>query len=166
MKLERYPITEYGYTKLLNELRILKEEERHAVIKEIAAARSLGDLSENAEYHAAREKQSFIESRIADLEAKLSKADVIKISNKESKVIQFGATVTVEDLGNNEKTTYIIVGDYEASIVDGLISILSPLSRALIGKSEGEDVEFQTPSGIKEYYIVNVAYLEPNFNNK
>lgn len=158
--MERFPITQRGYKKLLEELRTLKSVDRPAVIQAIAEARELGDLSENAEYHAAREKQSFIEGRILDLEGKSSRSEVIDISKFSGPTVKFGATVQLLDEETEESFKYVIISDYEADISKGLLSLSSPISRALIGKSEGDSVEVVTPKGIKNYEITKVEYIE------
>lgn len=151
-------MTAVGYKRLQDELRHLKLVERPAVIKAIAEAREHGDLSENAEYHAARERQSFIEGRVQELEDKISRADVIDVSRLSGEMIKFGATVTVADEDTDEEIAYQIVGQDESDIKNGLLSITSPLARALIGKSVGDNVEVTTPNGSKSYEIVGVAY--------
>jgi transcription elongation factor GreA len=156
--MEKIPMTRAGFTALDEELKILKSVERPAVIRAIAEAREHGDLSENAEYHAAREKQSFIEGRIKELEAMLSLADVIDPS-KLSGAIKFGATIIIVDEDTDEKKTYQIVGEAEADIERGMLNIRSPLARALIGKDEGDSVEVKTPGGIKSYEILSIRYL-------
>ncbi|MEH6417191.1 transcription elongation factor GreA [Pseudomonas sp. CGJS7] len=155
----RAPITAKGALRLRAELEELKSVKRPAVINAIAEARAHGDLKENAEYHAAREQQGFIEGRIKQLEAELSHAEIIDISklNAGSKVV-FGATVELADVDTDEGKTYQIVGDLEADIKQGLIAISSPVARALIGKNEGDSVEIQAPGGVREYEIVSVAY--------
>ena len=139
-------------------MKVLKSEERPAVIRAIAEAREHGDLSENAEYHAAREKQSFIEGRIKELEALLSLAEVIDPA-KLSGSIKFGATVQLVDEDTDEERTYQIVGEAEANIDKGLLNIKSPLARALIGKDEGDSVEVKTPGGEKAYEILSIKYV-------
>lgn len=151
-------MTRAGFAALDEELKTLKTVERPAVIKAIAEAREHGDLSENAEYHAAREKQSFVEGRIKELEAMLSLAEVIDPS-KLSGSIKFGATVTLVDEDTDEERTYQIVGEAEADIERGLLNIRSPLARALIGKDEGDSVEVRTPGGEKSYEILTIRYL-------
>ena len=151
-------MTRAGHAALDDELRNLKSVERPAVIRAIAEAREHGDLSENAEYHAAREKQSFIEGRIKELEAILSRAEVIDTSRL-SGAIKFGATVTLVDEDTEEEKTYQIVGEAEADIERGLLNIRSPLARALIGKEEGDSVEVRTPGGEKSYEILGIRYL-------
>jgi transcription elongation factor GreA len=156
--MEKIPMTRAGFTALDEELKILKSIERPAVIRAIAEAREHGDLSENAEYHAAREKQSFIEGRIKELEAMLSLAEVIDPS-KLSGSVKFGATITVVDEDTDEEKTYQIVGEAEADIERSLLNIRSPLARALIGKDEGDSVEVKTPGGQKSYEILSIRYI-------
>ncbi|MGC9368627.1 MAG: transcription elongation factor GreA [Paracoccaceae bacterium] len=156
--MEKIPMTRAGHTALDAELKQLKSVERPAVIKAIAEAREHGDLSENAEYHAAREKQSFIEGRIKELEGLLSLAEVIDPS-KLSGSIKFGATVELVDEDTDEKKTYQIVGEAEADIEKGLLNIKSPLARALIGKEEGDSVEVRTPGGGKSYEVLSIKYV-------
>ncbi|MAY31720.1 MAG: transcription elongation factor GreA [Rhodovulum sp.] len=151
-------MTRAGHTALDSELKVLKSEERPAVIRAIAEAREHGDLSENAEYHAAREKQSFIEGRIKELEALLSLAEVIDPA-KLSGSIKFGATVQLVDEDTDEERTYQIVGEAEANIDKGLLNIKSPLARALIGKDEGDSVEVKTPGGEKAYEVLSIKYV-------
>jgi len=156
--MEKMPITVGGYERLHDELKHLKSQERPAVIKAIAEAREHGDLSENAEYHAARERQSFIEGRILELEDMTARADVIDPSKLSGGTIRFGAKVTFLDDDTEEEVTYQIVGQYESDIKSGLLSITAPLARALIGKSVGDSVDVNTPGGGKSYEILNVAY--------
>ncbi len=151
-------MTRGGFTALDEELKTLKSVERPAVIRAISEAREHGDLSENAEYHAAREKQSFIEGRIKELEALVSLAEVIDPS-KLSGAIKFGATVTIVDEDSDEEKTFQIVGEAEADIERGLLNIRSPLARALIGKDEGDSVEVKTPGGQKSYEILSIRYV-------
>lgn len=155
----RPPITAKGAQRLRAELEELKSVKRPAVINAISEARAHGDLKENAEYHAAREQQGFIEGRIKQLEAELSHAQIIDIStlNAGSKVV-FGATVELTDMDTDEERTYQIVGDLEADIKLGLIAISSPVARALIGKNEGDSVVIEAPGGTHEYEIVGVSY--------
>jgi transcription elongation factor GreA len=141
------------------ELRRLKSEERPAVIKAIAEAREHGDLSENAEYHAARERQSFIEGRVADLEDKVSRAQVIDTAGMNGNTVRFGATVTLVDEETDEESTYQIVGQYEADIAEGRLSVLAPLARAMINKSVGDSFEAVTPGGARTYEILKVTYV-------
>jgi transcription elongation factor GreA len=156
--MEKIPMTRAGFTALDEELKTLKTVERPAVIRAIAEAREHGDLSENAEYHAARERQSFVEGRIKELEAILSRAEIID-PTRLSGSIKFGATVRLVDETTEEERTYQIVGEAEADIERGLLNIKSPLARALIGKDEGDSVEVRTPGGEKSYEIVAIRYL-------
>ena len=155
--MEKIPMTRKGFTALDEELKLLKSVERPAVIRAIAEAREHSDLSENAEYHAAREKQSFIEGRIKELEALVSLAEVIDTS-KLSGSIKFGAVVVLVDDETDEKKTYQIVGEAEADIEHGLLNIRSPLARALIGKDEGDSVEVKTPGGQRGYEVLSIRY--------
>jgi transcription elongation factor GreA len=155
--MEKIPMTPTGFAGLEAELKDLKSVQRPAIIKAIAEAREHGDLSENAEYHSAREKQSFIEGRIKELEGVLSLAEVIDPS-KLSGSIKFGATVTLVDEDTDEEKTWKIVGEHEASIEKGLLNIKSPIARALIGKDEGDSVEVRTPGGEKSYEVLRVVY--------
>ena len=157
--MKRSPMTARGAEQLRTELKRLKSEERPRVIKAIAEARSHGDLSENAEYHAAREQQGFVEGRINELEATLSFAEVIDVSqlNAGARIV-FGATVDLLELHNNSEVTYQIVGELEADIKQGLISVTSPMARAMVGKSEGDTVELLASNGRREYEIVAVRY--------
>ena len=154
------PLTTRGAERLKQELHRLKTVERPAVISAISEARAQGDLSENAEYDAAKEKQGFIEGRIQELESKLSNAQIIDPMelNAEGRIV-FGATVDIEDLETGEKATYQIVGDDEADIRNNLISVSSPIARALIGKTEGDVAEVQAPAGLREYEVLKVQYL-------
>lgn len=155
---DKIPMTARGFQLLEEELKQLRSIERPAIIKAIAEAREHGDLSENAEYHAAREKQSFVEGRIMDLEAKVGLAEVIDVSKLSGTTIKFGATITLVDEDTEEEVVYQLVGDEESDIKKGLLSISSPLARALIGKQKGESVEVNTPKGSKSYEIVKVAF--------
>lgn len=154
------PMTRNGLEALKEELQRLKSVDRPEIIEAIAEARAQGDLSENAEYESAKEKQGFIEGRIADIEAKISQADVIDPSslNAGGRCV-FGATIEMEDLDTEKKSTYQIVGDDESNIKENKISINSPLAKALIGKEEGEVVEFESPGGIKSFDILRVLYI-------
>ncbi|ONX59403.1 transcription elongation factor GreA [Burkholderia cenocepacia] len=154
------PLTKRGAEQLRDELQRLKSVERPAVINAIAEARAQGDLSENAEYDAAKEKQGFIEGRIAELESKLSAAQIIDpaVLDADGRVV-FAATVELEDLESGDTVKYQIVGDDEADIDHGLISVSSPIARALIGKSEGDVAAVQAPSGVREYEIISVSYI-------
>ncbi len=151
-------MTTGGFEGLKSELQTLKTNDRPAVIKAIAEAREHGDLSENAEYHAARDRQSFIEGRIAEIEDKISRAEVIDVTKLSGKTVRFGATVTIADEDTDEKTTYQIVGEHEADIADGRLSVAAPIARALIGKAVGDSVEVVTPRGQKDYEIVKVRF--------
>ena len=154
------PITKYGAELLKEELARLKTKDRPAVINAISEARAQGDLSENAEYDAAKERQSFIEGRIADLEGKLSAAQIIDpvLLDAEGRIV-FGSTVRLEDLESSEEVTYQIVGVDEADLKEKKVSITSPIARALIGKSAGDVVEVQAPAGIREYEVLEVRYI-------
>jgi len=156
--MDKIPMTRAGHAALDEELKKLKSIERPAIIKAIAEAREHGDLSENAEYHSAREKQSFIEGRIKELEGVIGRADVIDPA-KLSGAIKFGATVTIVDDDTDEEKTYQIVGEPEADLERGLLNIKSPLARALIGKEEGDSVEVRTPGGERGYEVVSVKYV-------
>jgi transcription elongation factor GreA len=158
--MKKAPITVDGAEKLKVELQRLKSVERPRIIQAIAEARAHGDLSENAEYHAAKEQQGFVEGRIAELESKMSLAQIIdpKTVNSNGKVV-FGATLNLMDEQNGQEVTYQIVGDYEADIAQGRISISSPIARALIGKTEGDVVEVQVPGGVRNYEILDVRYV-------
>jgi transcription elongation factor GreA len=154
------PITVHGAQLLKDELQRLKHKERPAVINAISEARAQGDLSENAEYDAAKERQSFIEGRIAELEGKLSAAQIIDptLLDAEGRIV-FASTVTLEDLSSSDTVTYQIVGDDEADLKEKKISISSPIARALIGKYAGDTVEVQTPGGVREYEVLEVQYI-------
>jgi transcription elongation factor GreA len=155
---DKFPMTKDGLKKLKDELEHLKITERPDVIKAIAEAREHGDLSENAEYHAAREKQSFIEGRISELENKVLRANVIDTSNLDSSRVVFGATVEVTDINNEKKFTYRIVGTDEADIEKNLISISAPLCKAMMNKKVDDVIEVNTPSGNKEYIINSIKF--------
>jgi len=155
---EKFPLTAAGQARLDSELKALKTVRRPAVIKDIAEARAHGDLSENAEYHAAREEQSHIEGRIKELEAVLSLAEVIDVA-KLSGTVKFGATVELADEDTDEEITYQIVGQHEANIDANLLNIQSPLARALIGKEEGDSVEVRTPGGVRSYEVLSVKFI-------
>jgi len=156
--MDRVPMTAAGLKQLEAELRNLKDAERPAVIRAIATAREHGDLSENAEYHAARERQSFIEGRVAELESIISHSEVIDHTNFSGDVVRFGATVMLADEETDEEKTYQIIGQHEANIEKGLMSVTSPLGRALIGKSLGDSVTVNAPGGIRSYEIIKVDY--------
>ncbi|MGH8476358.1 MAG: transcription elongation factor GreA [Methylococcales bacterium] len=157
--MKKVPLTVEGAEKLRNELTELKSVVRPRIIQAIAEARAHGDLKENAEYHAAREQQSFTEGRIAEIESKLSRSEIIDVTrlNAGGKVV-FGATVELEDLDTATKVTYKIVGEDEADIKEGRISVTSPIARALIGKEEEDVISFHAPGGVKEYEILRVIY--------
>ncbi|MDP3935699.1 MAG: transcription elongation factor GreA [Alphaproteobacteria bacterium] len=156
--MEKLPMTREGFEKLQTELKQLKTVDRHEVIKAIASARELGDLSENAEYHAARERQGFIEGRIAELEDKLARADVIDVKLLNGTSIKFGASVKLFDEDTEEAVSYQIVGDDESNLSKGKISLSSPLAKALIGKDAGDSVDVRTPGGVRSYEIIEVAF--------
>ena len=156
--MEKVPMTAEGLSPLQEELKRLKGQERPAVIKAISEAREHGDLSENAEYHAAKERQGFIEGRIGELEDIISRADVIDVSKLSGSTIKFGATVTVADEDTDEETTYQIVGPYEADLERQRISVQSPIARALIGLTVGDSTEVKAPGGIKSYEIIEVSF--------
>jgi len=155
--MDKIPLTRAGFDKLDAELKNLKSVERPAIIRAIADAREHGDLSENAEYHSAKEKQSFIEGRVKELEGVISLADVIDVA-KLSGTVKFGAHVTLVDEDTDEEKTYQIVGEYEADIESGKLNMKSPIARALIGKDEGDSVEVRTPGGIKSYEILTIDF--------
>lgn len=157
--MEKVPMTAEGYAALDAELKRLKTDERPAVIAAISEARSHGDLSENAEYHAAKERQSFIEGRVAELEDKLARAHVIDISRLSGANIKFGATVTLLDEDSGDEAVYKIVGEDEADVRGGKVSITSPVARALIGKEAGDVVEVSAPGGAKNYEVLKVRWL-------
>jgi transcription elongation factor GreA len=156
--MEKVPMTASGLFALEKELRQLKFNDRHQVIKAIEVAREHGDLSENAEYHAAREKQSFIEGRVMELESVISLADVIDPTTLSGDTVRFGATIELADENTDDESTFQIVGTYEADVEKGLLSVTSPTARALIGKSLGDSVEVTTPGGSKSYEIIKVDY--------
>ena len=158
MAMEKVPMTIDGFQKLEVELQRLKAEERPRIIQAISEARTHGDLSENAEYHSAKEAQGLNEARVADLEDKLSRAEVIDISKLSGTTVKFGATVTLEDEDSGDKVKYKIVGDFEANVREGRISISSPIARALIGKSKGESAEVTTPKGTRSYEILKIEW--------
>lgn len=157
--MEKVHMTPQGYKTLEDELKKLKFEERPAIVNAISEARALGDLSENAEYHYAKDKQGFIEGRIRELESKLSRAEVIDITKLTGSSVKFGCTVTICDESTDEEVTYRIVGVDEADIKKKLLSIEAPLAKALIGKEAGDEIKLNTPSGIKEYEILEVKYI-------
>ncbi|KKK49499.1 hypothetical protein LCGC14_3134450, partial [marine sediment metagenome] len=157
-KTGNYRVINVFYTRLQEELKNLKNVGRPAIIRAIAEAREHGDLSENAEYHAARERQSFVEGRVAELEDKISRAQIIDVSKLDGDAVKFGATVTLADEDTDEKKTYQIVGETESDISAGRLSVASPLARAIIGKTVGDSVEVATPGGAKDYEIVKVKF--------
>lgn len=156
--MDKVPMTTAGFKALEEELRQRQQEERPRIIQAIAEARAHGDLSENAEYHSAKEQQSLNEGRIAELEDKISRAEVIDVSKLSGSTIKFGATVKLIDDDTDEEKTYKIVGDMEADVKDGKVSISSPIARALIGKKTGDTIEVNTPGGGKSYEIIDVLY--------
>ena len=156
--MERVPMTIAGYKSLEEELQRLKAEERPRIIAAISEARAHGDLSENAEYHAAKEQQGLNEARVVELEDKIGRAEVIDTSKLSGDTIKFGATVSLEDEDTGDKTKYTIVGDLEGNLRDGKISISSPIARALIGKTKGETVEVTTPKGSRSFEVLKVEW--------
>ena len=156
--MEKIPMTAAGFERLEKELKQLKTVDRPAVIEAISEARAHGDLKENAEYHAAKEKQSFIEGRLQELEAVISRAEIIDVKALKADNIKFGATVKLVDEDTEEKITYQIVGDYEADIKRNLISTSAPIGRALIGKKVGASVEVVTPKGARFYEVLEIIY--------
>ena len=156
--MEKVPMTEAGHSAIQEEIRNLKTVERPRIIKAIEEARSHGDLSENAEYHAAKEQQGWAEARVAELEDKLSRAEVIDVSKLSGDTVKFGAKVTLIDEETEAKSVYQIVGEFEANIKQGKLSITSPMARAIIGKKMGDSVEVNTPCGGKSYEIAKVAW--------
>ncbi|WOI54235.1 transcription elongation factor GreA [Parvularcula sp. LCG005] len=157
--MEKFPMTRAGFEKLEADIKHLKSVERPAVIQAISEAREHGDLSENAEYHSAKERQSMIEGQVLELEDKYSRAQVIDVSTLSGSDVKFGATVTLIDEDTEEVKTYQIVGDLEADVATGKISISSPIARALIGKEEGDSVEVAAPGGSRAYEIEKVEYI-------
>jgi transcription elongation factor GreA len=157
--MERIPMTAAGFKSLEEEVNHLKNVERHEIIKMIADARAHGDLSENAEYHAAKERQGFIEGRVLELEDQIGRAEVIDVSKLSGSTVKFGATVTLVDEDTDEKRKYQIVGDVESDAKHGKISLSSPIARALIGKGKGDTVEVTTPGGARSYEILKVEFI-------
>jgi transcription elongation factor GreA len=157
--MEKVPMTGEGYAVLDEELKRLKTQERPSVIAQIAEARTHGDLSENAEYHAAKDRQGWIEGRIAEIEDKIARAQIIDISKLSGDQVKFGATVSVVDEDTEEEARYQIVGDHEADVKSGKLSVSSPLARAMIGKEKGDVVEVNTPGGVKAYEIRKIEWL-------
>jgi len=158
--MDKFPITATGFARLEAELKQRKNIDRHAIIEAISEARAHGDLSENAEYHAAKEKQSFNEGRIKELEAVISRAEIIDVKALKSDTVKFGASVRVVDEETEEELHYQIVGEFEADIKLRQISMTAPLARALIGKKIGDSVEVKTPRGDKSYEVLHIAYHE------
>jgi len=156
--MDKIPMTEDGQKRLIEELKTLKTVERPLIVKAIADARSNGDLSENAEYHAAREKQSFIEGRVAEIEDIISKAEIIDVTLLSGSVVKFGASVTIINLEDKKESKYQLVGEFEADIESKKISVTSPIARALIGKKKGDYIEVSTPKGITSYEIKSVRF--------
>lgn len=163
MNSTKEPMTEYGYKKLTHELSDLKKRQRPETVIELDIARSHGDLKENAEYHAAKDRLAFIDARIAELGDLVSRAHVIDPRSYEHDKVRFGSTVMLENLETNEEVTYTIVGSTESNAYKGLISFHSPLAKQLMGRSEGEEVTIQLPSGKQEYEILEIAYHEIDF---
>ena len=157
--MEKVPMTAEGYTRLQEELKHLKSVERPTVIRAIAEAREHGDLSENAEYHAARERQSFIEGRVLEIEDRISRAEVIDVTALSGDSVKFGATVKLADEDTDEEATYQIVGQDESDIKAGRLSVTAPLARGLIGKSVGDVVEVTTPNGSKSYEVMDIQFI-------
>jgi transcription elongation factor GreA len=156
----RVPMTQQGYQRLMEELKRLKAVERPKNVREIEEARGHGDLSENAEFHAAKERQSLLDVQIRDIEDKLARSQVIEISKLSGDKVVFGATVTLSDEDSGEKVMYQIVGDHEAEPKNGKISISSPIARALIGKTEGDEVQVRTPTGVRNFSILSLEFKE------
>jgi transcription elongation factor GreA len=156
--MDKVPMTEAGHAAMMEEIKHLKSVERPRIIRAIEEARSHGDLSENAEYHAAKEQQGWTEARVAELEDKISRAEVIDISKLSGDTVKFGAKVTLVDEDTEDEAAYQIVGEFEADVKKGLISVSSPIARAIIGKRTGDSVEVATPGGGKSYEIVKVRF--------
>ncbi len=156
--MEKVPMTSGGFNSLQEELRRLKTVERPAIIKALEVAREHGDISENAEFHAAKERQSFVETRVMGIEDKMRRAEVIDVSKLKGRDVKFGATVKVADEDTDEENTYQIVGEHEADIANGLLSITSPLARALISKKVHDTAEVTSPGGTKSYEIISVKF--------
>jgi transcription elongation factor GreA len=156
--MDKIPMTEAGHAAMMEEIKHLKSVERPRIIRAIEEARSHGDLSENAEYHAAKEQQGWTEARVAELEDKISRAEVIDISKLSGDTVKFGAKVTLVDEDTEDEAAYQIVGEFEADVKKGLISVSSPIARAIIGKRKGDSVEVSTPGGGKSYEIVKVRF--------
>jgi transcription elongation factor GreA len=160
MAVQDVPMTSRGYQFLMEELKRLKSVERPKNVREIEEARGHGDLSENAEFHAAKERQSLLDVQIRDIEDKLARAQVIEVAKLSGDKVVFGATVSLADGATGEKVVYQIVGDHEAEPKNGKISISSPVARALIGKSEGDEVQVRTPTGVRSFEILRVEYID------
>ncbi|RDU64804.1 transcription elongation factor GreA [Helicobacter sp. MIT 14-3879] len=158
--MQKEPMTEYGYKKLCEELKNLKEVERPNIVKEIDTARSYGDLKENAEYHAAREKQAFIEARIVDLGKILANVQIINPKSYEHKSVSFGSTIYLLDLESDKKLKYTIVGSYESNPEKGYISFHSPIAKSILGKNKGDEVSIILPRGESEFEILDICYEE------
>ena len=156
--MDKVPMTASGHQAMLEEIKHLKSVERPRIIKAITEARSHGDLSENAEYHAAKDQQGWIEARVAELEDKVSRAEVIDVTKLSGDTVKFGAFVTLLDEDSDEQSVYQIVGEFEADVKKGKISVTSPIARAIIGKKKGDSVEVMTPGGGKSYKIVKIRY--------
>jgi transcription elongation factor GreA len=160
MAVQDVPMTSRGYQSLMEELKRLKSVERPKNVREIEEARGHGDLSENSEFHAAKERQSLLDVQIRDIEDKLARAQVIEVAKLSGDKVVFGATVSLADGDTGEKVVYQIVGDHEAEPKNGKISISSPVARALIGKSEGDEVQVRTPTGVRSFEILSVEYID------
>ena len=156
--MDKVPMTSNGHQAMLDEIKHLKSVERPRIIKLITEARQHGDLSENAEYHAAKDQQGWIEARVAELEDKVSRAEVIDVTKLSGDTVKFGAFVTLVDEDSDEESIYQIVGEFEADVKKGKISVTSPIARAIIGKRKGDSVEVMTPGGGKSYEIVRIKY--------
>ncbi len=157
--MEKFQITKAGFAKMKAQLDNLKNVERPKIISQIAAARELGDLKENADYHSSRDKQGFIEAQIADFEDKIARAEIVDVEKLSGNKVVFGATVFLEDLNNDRKITYKIVSDFESDIENNLISNISPVARALLGKQVGDEVEIKVPSGEFSYEILKIEFI-------
>lgn len=157
--MDKFPMTQAGYARLEDELKQRKSVDRPAIVEAISEARAHGDLKENAEYHAAKEKQSFNEGRIKELEAVISRAEVIDVKALKGDSIKFGASVKLVDTDSEDESGYQIVGEYEADMASKKISITAPIARALIGKKKGDTVEVKTPGGTKEYEVLDIKFI-------
>ena len=158
--MDRFPITREGYKRLRTELQRLEREERPRVIQAIAEAREHGDISENAEFEAAKERQGLVEGKINDLNSKLGQCEIVEVSEGSVDRVIFGSTVDLEDLDTGEEARYRLVGPYEADLAQGTISVTSPIGQALIGKEAGDDIRVQTPGGVKNLEILDIDYAE------